>query len=101
MAWPEVEYEEGEGVPVGLWQVSHRLQQGRLTIRLVRAARGLYSIITILYSLKCYGNQCCGSVMFIPDPDFYPSRIPDPKIATKERGENLSDFFLYPQISQN
>ncbi len=40
--------------------------------------------------------------MFIPDPDFYPSRIPDlgsripdlgsripdPKTATKERGEN-------------
>jgi hypothetical protein len=25
--------------------------------------------------------------MFIPDPDFYPSRIPDPKIATKEKGE--------------
>jgi hypothetical protein len=25
--------------------------------------------------------------MFIPDPDFYPSRIPDPKSATKERGE--------------
>jgi hypothetical protein len=32
--------------------------------------------------------------MFIPDPDFYPSRIPDPgsripdpKTATKERGE--------------
>jgi hypothetical protein len=26
--------------------------------------------------------------MFIPDPgpDFYPSRIPDPKTATKERG---------------
>ncbi len=22
--------------------------------------------------------QCCGSGMFIPDPDFYPSRIPDP-----------------------
>jgi hypothetical protein len=36
--------------------------------------------------------QCCGSGMFIPDPDFYPSpdpgsRIPDPKTATKERGE--------------
>jgi hypothetical protein len=28
-----------------------------------------------------------GSGMFIPDPDFYPSRIPDPKTATKERGE--------------
>jgi hypothetical protein len=25
--------------------------------------------------------------MIIPDPDFYPSRIPDPKTATKERGE--------------
>jgi hypothetical protein len=25
--------------------------------------------------------------MFIPDPDFDPSRIPDPKTATKERGE--------------
>jgi hypothetical protein len=25
--------------------------------------------------------------MFIPDPDFYPSRIPDPKTATKERME--------------
>jgi hypothetical protein len=25
--------------------------------------------------------------MFIPDPDFFPSRIPDLKIATKERGE--------------
>jgi hypothetical protein len=22
-------------------------------------------------------SQCCGSGMFIPDPDFYPSRIPD------------------------
>jgi hypothetical protein len=22
-------------------------------------------------------KQCCGSGMFIPDPDFYPSRIPD------------------------
>jgi hypothetical protein len=23
-------------------------------------------------------NQCCGSGMFIPDPNFYPSRIPEP-----------------------
>jgi hypothetical protein len=28
--------------------------------------------------------------MFIPDPDFYPSRIPDPKTAKKERGEKIS-----------
>jgi hypothetical protein len=25
--------------------------------------------------------------MFIRNPDFYPSRIPDPKTATKERDE--------------
>jgi hypothetical protein len=38
--------------------------------------------------------QCDGSGMFIPDPEFYPSRIsdlgsriPDPKTATKERGK--------------
>ncbi len=32
----------------------------------------------------------------IPDPDFYPFRIPDPKTATKERGEKklLSNLFL-------
>jgi hypothetical protein len=62
--------------------------------------------------------QCCGSGMFIPDPesrilgpDFYPFRIPDlgswipyPKTATKERGKKknlLSNLFLYPQTSQN
>jgi hypothetical protein len=26
-------------------------------------------------------------LIFTPDPDFYPSRIPDAKTATKERGE--------------
>jgi hypothetical protein len=30
--------------------------------------------------------QCCRSGMFIPDPDFYPSRVTDQKTATKERG---------------
>jgi hypothetical protein len=32
-------------------------------------------------------EQCCGFGKFIPDPDFYPSRIPDPKPAAKERGK--------------
>jgi hypothetical protein len=39
--------------------------------------------------------------MFIPDPDFYPfripdpeSRIPDPKTATKERGEKFCLSYL-------
>jgi hypothetical protein len=33
--------------------------------------------------------------MFIPDPDFYPSRIPYPKTARKERGENFFFFFIF------
>jgi hypothetical protein len=35
----------------------------------------------------------CGSGMFIPDPDFYPSRIPDPRSQIQKqqekRGVNL------------
>jgi hypothetical protein len=47
--------------------------------------------------------QCCGSgmYMFIPDPDFYPSRISDQKTATKERGENkfvIVPFFVATKI---
>jgi hypothetical protein len=50
-----------------------------------------------------YFLQCCGSGMFIPDPDFYPSRIsepgsriPDQKTATKESIEKnfLSYLFM-------
>jgi hypothetical protein len=38
----------------------------------------------------------------IPEPDFYPSLIPDAKQATKEKGKKyLSYLFLLPQISQN
>jgi hypothetical protein len=37
-----------------------------------------------------------GCLSRIPDPDFYPSRIQDPKTAAKERGEKnlLSNLFL-------
>ncbi len=51
-----------------------------------------------------------GCLSRIPDPDFYPSRIPDPgsriadpKTATKERGEKkfLSYLFMWPHISLN
>jgi hypothetical protein len=31
-----------------------------------------------------------GCLSQIPDPDFYPSRTPDPKTATKERVEKIS-----------
>jgi hypothetical protein len=31
----------------------------------------------------------------IPNPEFYPSRIPDPKTATKERGEKKFDVIPF------
>ncbi len=40
-----------------------------------------------VYLLSLLRSQCCGSGMFIPDPDFYPSRIPDLKTAMKDRVE--------------
>jgi hypothetical protein len=36
-----------------------------------------------------------GCLSRIPDPDFYPSRIPDPKTATKERGEKKFDIIPF------
>jgi hypothetical protein len=38
-----------------------------------------------------------GCLSRIPDPDFYPSRIPDPKTGRKERGEKkifVKHFFV-------
>jgi hypothetical protein len=44
-----------------------------------------------------------GCLSQITDPDFYPSRIPDPKTPTKEKeGKNLLFYlFLELQILQN
>jgi hypothetical protein len=61
---------------------SHRLLLGMLDGGLRKNILKYY----IKPNLYCF-LQCGGSGMFIPDPDFYPSRIPDPKTATKERGE--------------
>jgi hypothetical protein len=47
-------------------------------------------------------QQCCGSGMFIPDPDFYPSRIPDPKTAAKARCEKkfvVIPFFVATNLT--
>jgi hypothetical protein len=35
-----------------------------------------------------------GCLSRIPDPDFYPSRIPDPKTATKERARGEKKFVV-------
>jgi hypothetical protein len=44
-----------------------------------------------------------GCLSRIPDPDFYPSRIPDPKTGTKEKGEKKLVVipFYVATISQN
>jgi hypothetical protein len=41
-------------------------------------------VVSVLVSTSVADPGCLSR---IPDPDFYPSRIPDPKTATKERGE--------------
>ncbi len=42
------------------------------------------------YAILQYTWECCRFGMFIPDPDFYQSRIPDPATATKEE----ENFFV-------
>jgi hypothetical protein len=71
--------------------------KGRVRIRIKATSR-----IRIRIKVMHIRNQCCGSGINIPDPDFYPSRILDPNTATKERSERnlLSYLFLLPQISQ-
>jgi hypothetical protein len=39
-----------------------------------------------------------GCLSRIPDPDFYPSRIPDPKTTTKERGEKIWSHTFFATI---
>jgi hypothetical protein len=41
------------------------------------------------------GSVYSSSLSRIPDPDFFPSRIPDPKTATKERGEKKFDVIPF------
>ncbi len=51
-------------------------------------------------SVSVGSRQCGGSGMFIPDPDFYPSRIPDlgsriqKQLPKKGEKKLLSYFFL-------
>jgi hypothetical protein len=50
----------------------------------------------------CAGKcSFCSSVLWISYPDFHPSRIPDTKTATKERGENkfvVIPFFVATKL---
>ncbi len=48
------------------------------SIQAIIIIRSIGTYLTNKYWKKLIsGKQCCGSGMFIPDPDFCPSRIPD------------------------
>ncbi len=53
-------------------------------------------VITLTLTTQPCTGQCCGSGMFIPNPDFYPSRIPDQKLQQK-RGvkKNLLPYLFF------
>jgi hypothetical protein len=57
------------------------------------------TIVILKYDVSIYklSNSVAdpGCLSRIPDPDFYPSRIPDPKTATKERGEKIFDVIPF------
>jgi hypothetical protein len=67
------------------------IRYGTVLVLMPRTVRIEYVLIRV--ALK----QCCGSLMFIPDPD---SRIPYPIKAIKEEGEKFVVLLLFcqPQI---
>jgi len=79
-----------------------------LTSTYIVLLASLLMLVLLLASLYYFWYPCCygspfwnwrcdvpsvadsGCLSRIPDPDFYPSWIPDPKTATKEGGEKIS-----------
>jgi hypothetical protein len=57
-----------------------------------RIGTSRYSSYKIKFRRIGYSVADPGCLSRIPDPDFYPSRIPDQKTATKERG--VKKFFV-------
>ncbi len=64
----------------------------------------IFSTLWVIFALLDPDSSVAdpGCLSRIPDPDFYPSRIPDPKTPTKERGENKFDvtpFYVATNLS--
>jgi hypothetical protein len=59
-------------------------------------------ILTCLFIMDPGSDPCSvadqGCLFRIPDHDFYPSRIPDQKTETKERGEKKFDVIPDPYL---
>jgi hypothetical protein len=43
--------------------------------------------------VAAYYWQCCGSGMYIPDPNFFPSRIPDPGFLSQKKVSKFSEIW--------
>jgi hypothetical protein len=54
-----------------------------------------FDVRTVRYI--CLKITCCGSRMFIPDPDFYPSQISDPIKTTNGRGGSWLPYLFCSQ----
>ncbi len=52
-------------------------------------------VAVIFCALRITSRQCCGSGMFIPDPDFYPSRISDPGSKNSYKRERWKKKFCH------
>jgi hypothetical protein len=76
-------------------------QSCRVTCLLINVSGGIYDLfigvaLLLLLSEVSRFNQCCGSGMFIPDPDFYPSRISDPGSKNSNKSEGWKKIVVIP-----
>jgi hypothetical protein len=82
-------------------QVYGNVQQDRWCIGSTAGAHSTKTS-TIIIKRKVFASisnyHFCGSGLFIPDPDFYPSRIPDPTTAPKGEGGEIF-YVVLPFLS--
>ncbi len=79
-----------------MYSCVHNLQEGTgngfpRTQPTILNKHALEFILDRIYNF-IHTTQCCGSGMFIPDPEFYPSQIRNPTTAIKEENLKLFNF---------
>jgi hypothetical protein len=69
--------------------IKNRFQREKFVLKTPKTKKKKKNLVGFLGVFFCVFGSVAdpGCLSRIPDPDFYPSRIPDPKTATKERGE--------------
>jgi hypothetical protein len=61
----------------------------------------LHQTVVITERGRVIYSQCCGSGIFITDPPFYPSRIPNPGFNTSNKRGGGKQFLYYFFIATN